>query len=116
MIKLLFKSTALYIIWQKFKKQIVLIFSSILLIFFIGMIYDDVFKILKVTNKENITLLFFIKWFLISVIIGFNIYILRKTKVNQEKEFSKNIREEEILNKEQILTRADLILKKYLNE
>lgn len=116
MIKLLFKTSAYYIIWQKFKKQIILILTSIILIGFIGIIYEDLFKVLKVTSKDSIGILLFTKWFLISIIIGFNIYILRKTKINTNENKAKNLKEEEILTKEVILTKADVILKKYLNE
>ena len=40
----------------------------------------------------------------------FNIYILRKTRINTNENKSADLKEEEIL------TRADVILKKYLNK
>ncbi len=67
MLKLLFKTSAYYIIWQKFKKQIILILTSIILIGFIGINYEDLFKVLKVTSKDSIGLLLFTKWFLIFI-------------------------------------------------
>ncbi len=126
MLKLLFKTTAYYIIWQKFKKQILLVLSSIIVIGIIGVIYEDIFKVLKVTNKESVGVLLFFKWFLISFIIGFNIYILRKTSIDNKDEIMSEIKKEDsnnlpeksknILKKEKILSSTDLILKKYLNK
>ncbi|WP_121628741.1 hypothetical protein [Poseidonibacter antarcticus] len=117
MLNLLFKTTAYYVIWQKFKKQILLISFSVVLIGFIGMIYDDLFDVLKVTDKESIGILLFTKWFFISFIIAINIYALRKTKIKEKKELKPvNPKTQEILKKEKVLTRTDLILKKYLNE
>jgi len=116
MLNLLFKTTAYYVIWQKFKKQIIVITFSIILISLIGIIYEDLFKVLKVSSKENIGILLFTKWFLISIIIAFNIYVLRQTSIESKEKLDKNEKVEEILTKEVILERADLILKKYTND
>lgn len=120
MLKFLFKTSAYYIVWQKFKRQIVLVLCSIILIGLIGIIYNDLFEVLKVTNKEGIAILLFLKWFLILIIIGFNIYILRRTKIdlninNEIKKNKKNFSEKEksILKKKEILSSTDLLLKKY---
>lgn len=124
MLKLLFKTTAYYIIWQKFKKQILLVLCSIILISIIGLIYDDLFQVFKVNNRDSVGVLLFFKWFFICLIIWFNIYILRKTKVDlkeleiseEKKEFFSNYskHEQEILKKkEDLISTSDLILKKY---
>lgn len=124
MVKLLFKTTAYYVIWQKFRKQIILVSLSIILIAFIGLIYEDLFKVLKVTNKESVGYLLFFKWLFISIIVLFNIYVLRKTKIDlKEHDIKKNIderfqsyseKEKEILKKkEELITTTDLILRKY---
>ncbi len=126
MLKLLFKTTAYYIIWQKFKKQIILVFSSIILISFIGIIYEDLLEVMKVNNRDSVGVLLFFKWFLIFSIIGFNIYVLRKTNIDpkelnsskQKEPFFTNYskKEQEILKKEdELITITDLILKKYEN-
>lgn len=123
MLKLLFKTTAYYVIWQKFKKQIMMIIISIILVGFINLLYEDLFEVLKVTSRDSVGTLLFFKWFLISIIIGFNIYVLRKTKIDSKdlenkeyivenkKTYSKI--QSDILKKEKILTTTDLILKKY---
>ena len=119
MLKLLFKTTAYYIIWQKFKKHIILVLCSIILIAFIGILYEDLFKVFKETNKDSVGILLFFKWFLIFIVIAFNIYTLRKTKViqntknNKEETRNKSITRNEILTKEKILSSTDMILKKY---
>lgn len=124
MLKLLFKTTAYYVIWQKFKKQIILVASSIILVALIGLIYEDLFKVLKVTNKESVGFLLFFKWLFIFSIILFNIYVLRRTKVdskdipnsNQKETIFSNYsqKEKEILKKkEELISTTDLILKKY---
>lgn len=122
--KLLLKTTVYYIIWQKFRKQIILILCSIILILLIGVIYEDLFKVLKVTNKNSIGLLLFMKWFLISLIIGFNIYVIRKTKIDskdissckaKETVFTNySQKEKDILKKkEKLISTTDLLFKKY---
>ena len=114
MLKLLFKTTAYYVIWQKFKKQIILVIFSIILIGLIGIVYEDLFEVMKVNSKDNIGLLLFFKWFLICMIIILNILVLRKTKVDYKKVAkSKTSNEKDILNKNTILSTSDLILKKY---
>lgn len=115
MLKLLFKTTAYYVIWQKFKKHIILVLCSTILIAFIGIIYEDLFKVFKETNKESIGTLLFFKWLFIFSVIAFNIYILRKTKVlESDKNISKvNTKKDEILTKKKILSSTDMILRKY---
>lgn len=119
----LFRSTTYFIIWQKFKHQIVMLIISFLLIGLIGNIYDDLFKVLKVTNKESVLGLLFIKWFLISGIVGFNIYKFKKIKLEDKEEISEVItktkqkvypqQSKEILNKKTLLSSTDRILNKY---
>lgn len=125
MLKLLFKTTAYYIIWQKFKKQIILILASICIIGVIDIIYNDLFQVMRIDKKDNLGTLLFFKWFLIFLIILFNIYVLRKTKIDFKDEYTKESNkefhnnkiysktEQEILTKKKILTTTDLILKKY---
>lgn len=123
MLKLLFKTTAYYVIWQKFKKQIMMIAISIILVGFINFLYEDLFEVLKVTSRDSVGTLLFFKWFLICIIIGFNVYVLRKTKIDSKDLENKEYKVEnkknyskiqsDILKKEKILTTTDLILKKY---
>ena len=119
MLKLLFKTTAYYVIWQKFKKQILTILISILLIGLITIIYEDIFELMKINHKESVGVLLFFKWFLILVIIVFNVYILRKTKIDILEPMPNNNlyhsnKEEKIIKKKgELFTTSDLILKKY---
>lgn len=121
----LFRSTTYFIIWKKFKKQIILVVLSLILIFVISFIYNDLYKVLKINNKDLLFGLLLLKWFLISTIIGFNIYKFKKVKFdyedkhkifddenNSKKGYPK--KSNDILNKKNSLrTTTDLILKKY---
>ncbi|MAD41918.1 MAG: hypothetical protein CL623_05950 [Arcobacter sp.] len=118
MFNLLFKTTAYYVIWKKFKKHILLILSSIFLIGFIGIVYDDLFQVMKVKDKDMLGTLLFFKWFLIMIIIAINIYILRKTKIDVKEVELSNISNEKqnekiIMKKGELFSTSDLILKKY---
>ena len=112
MLKLLFKTTAYYVIWQKFKKHIILVLCSTILITFIGIIYEDLFKVFKETKKESVGTLLFFKWLLIFIILAFNIYMLRKTKVAKTVK-KDDVIKTDILTKKKILSSTDLILRKY---
>ena len=122
----LFRSATYYVIWKKFQKQIVLVLFSLVLIVLISSIYDDLFEVLKVSNKDALLVLLFGKWVVISLIIGFNIYKLKQVKLNEgeQKELLDQIEEpkkvypkksQDVLEKkESLTTTTDLILKKYI--
>lgn len=125
MFKLLFKTTAYYVIWQKFRKQIILILLSILGIAIINILYNDLFEVLKVNSKDSIGFLLFIKWFLIFIIIVFNIYKFKKIKIKDKGKEEEIIIIEEVeehdinkhlVKKKKLKTRTDLILRKYSND
>lgn len=84
MFNFLFKSATYYLIWKKFKQQIILVVLSALLISIISSIYIDLYNVLKIDAKESLIYLFLIKWFLISLIIALNIYKIYKVNVNKE--------------------------------
>lgn len=122
----LFRSATYYVIWKKFQNQIVLVLFSLVLIVLISSIYDDLFEVLKVSNKDALLVLLFGKWVVISLIIGFNIYKLKQVKLNEgeQKELLDQIEEpkkvypkksQDVLEKkESLTTTTDLILKKYI--
>lgn len=125
MFSFLFRSATYFIIWKKFKKQIILIILSLISIFVISFVYNDLYKVLKISNKDLLFGLLLLKWFLIFTIIGFNIYKFKKVKFDYEDNHkifddenkSKKVypkKSNEILNKKDSLrTTTDLILKKY---
>ncbi len=126
MLGFIFRSGTYYLLWQKFKKQIIMLLVSFGLVLLILGIYNDLFSVLKISNKENILYLLLLKWFLIVSIVGFNVLILRRLST---KEFKESIKleelkesnkakppltqEEKLLQKEKLLTTTDLILAKY---
>jgi large-conductance mechanosensitive channel len=126
MLGFIFKSGTYYLFWQKFKKQIITLLVSAGLVLIIMGVYNDLFSVLKISNKESILYLLLLKWFLIVLIVGFNIFMLKRLST---KEFKKAIKieeakeakqlkppltqEEKLLQKEKLLTTTDLILAKY---
>ncbi|MBE0515130.1 hypothetical protein [Sulfurimonas sp.] len=123
MLGFIFRSGTYYILWQKFKKQIITLLVSVGLVLIIMGVYNDLFSVLKISNKESILYLLFLKWFLIVLIVGLNILMLKRLST---KEFKKAIKieeakqvklpltqEEKLLQKEKLLTTTDLILAKY---
>lgn len=126
MLGFIFRSGTYYILWQKFKKQIITLLVSFGLVLLILGIYNDLFSVLEISNKESMLYLLLLKWFLIVSIVGVNVLMLRRLST---KEFKESIKleelkeskkakppltqEEKLLQKEKLLTTTDLILAKY---
>ena len=129
MFSLLLRTGTYYVLWQKFRKQFMMMLISFVLIAMILGIYNDLYSVLKITNKDSVLLLLLLKWSLILLIIAVNIYSLKKIKI---KDVKKSILEEQsyaslkakpltptqeyVKNKEKLLTTTDLILEKYTNK
>lgn len=127
MFSFLFRSATYYIIWKKFQKQIILVGLSLIAISVISSVYEDLYKVLKVSNKDALVGLLLFKWFLILLIIGFNIYKLKQLKLDEnekhkifdEEDEPKKIypeKSQEVLKKKKLHSTTDVILKKYLND
>ncbi|MDD2653070.1 MAG: hypothetical protein PHX44_08485 [Sulfurimonas sp.] len=124
----LFRGATYYILWKKFQKQIILAALSIVIIVAIMGIYNDLFEVLKRSHKDNLIALLLFKWFLIVIIVGFNIYKLKQVKFDEdekreifkEADESKNKypkKSQDVLNKkERLTTTTELILKKYTHD
>lgn len=126
-------------IWNKFKSQFITLLVSIILIAVIFSVYEDLHKVLKISDKDSVVGLLLIKWFLISLIFGYNWYSFSKLKpkldnftdhkVHSSQKISENnIKKERtgkfdinsqqhknILNKKKLKTKTDVILQKYLD-
>ncbi|MDD2384591.1 MAG: hypothetical protein PHN18_10415 [Sulfurospirillaceae bacterium] len=121
MFTFLFKTTTYYILLKKFRHQIILVILSLIAISFINGIYEDIYKVAKVSNKENLFTLLLIKWFLVLCIVGYNLYKLKQIKLSDEekkeiltsepKSYSPSI--QKLLEKETLLSTTDIILEKY---
>lgn len=129
MFSLLLRTGTYYVLWQKFRGQLIMILISFVLIVMILGIYNDLYSVLKITNKDSVLLLLLLKWSLILLIIGVNIYSLKKIKIKDVKESIKKEQsyaskktkpltptQEYVKNKEKLLTTTDLILEKYTNK
>lgn len=126
MLGFIFRNGTYYLLWQKFKKQIITLLVSFGLVLIIIGVYNDLFSVLKISNKESILYLLFLKWFLIVLIVGLNVFMLKRLSTKEFKqaikiEEAKEVKqvkppltqEEKLLQKEKLLTTTDLILAKY---
>ena len=121
-------------IWNKFKSQFITLVVSIILIAVIFSIYEDLHKVLKISDKDSVVGLLLLKWFLLSLIFGFNWFQFRKLKVTKDNKYTsstyeqraykesiikteiKSKQHQNILNKKKLKTKTDVILKKYLDK
>ena len=129
MLSLLLRTGTYYVLWQKFREQFMMLLISLVFIAMIFGIYNDLYSVLKITNKDSVLLLLLLKWSLILLIIVVNIYSFKKIKI---KDVKKSIIEEQssaslktkpltptqeyIKHKETLFTTTDLILEKYVNK
>lgn len=121
MFSFLFKTTTYFILLKKFRYQIILIIVSLIGISLINSIYEDIYKVAKVSNKDALFSLLLMKWLLLLYIIGYNFYKLKQVKLSDEekkdilssepKAYPPNI--QKLLEKETLLSTTDLIIKKY---
>ena len=120
MMNFLFKTGTYLFIWKKFKTQIISILASIVLIWLIFGIYEDLIRIFELENTSILLYLLLGKWILIALIILYNILLIKsiqKPTIDETLENEKiNLpkKSQEILDKKDILSSTDLILKKYL--
>ena len=123
MFNFIFKTATYLLIWKKFKTQIISILVSILLVWLIFGIYDDLVKIFELKDTSSLLYLLAGKWFFIFIIVFYNIGIFKSLKKDieendlfVEEKIVLPIKSQEVLEKKDILTTTDLILKKYKNE
>lgn len=119
MIKFLFKTGVYLFYWKKFKSQIISIIASIIIIWLIFGIYEDLIRIFEIKEVSTLFYLLFAKWVIIGFIVLYNILLIKSIKKSDTDEIFRNEetilpkKSQEILDKKEILTRTDLILKKY---
>lgn len=122
MIKFLFKTGTYFFIWKKFKTQIISLLASIVLIWLIFGIYDDLIKIFELEDTSTLLYLLLAKWLIVALIILYNILLIKSIKKPNIDETLENEeiilpkKSQEILDKKDILSSTDLILKKYLKD
>ena len=119
MMNFLFKTGTYLFIWKKFKTQIISIITSVFLVWLIFRIYDDLIKIFELEDTSTLLYLLLGKWLIVSFIILYNILLIKSIKSPSKDEIIENEeiilpkKSQEILDKKDILTTTDLILKKY---
>ena len=106
--------------WQKIRGQFFYLLVSLILFLLTYSIYDDVYNILKISNKESLWVLVFIKYSTLIAIILLNIRHFKSIKITQLPTHKKTPRktilepiEEEMMKKSTLNSKTDLILKKY---
>ena len=106
--------------WQKIRGQFFYLLVSLILFLLTYSIYDDVYNILKISNKESLWVLVFIKYSTLIAIILLNIRHFKSIKITQLPPHKKTPRktilepiEEEMMKKSTLNSKTDLILKKY---
>ncbi len=107
-------------LWQKFRGQITYLLVSLVLVLLILSIYDDVYALLKVSNKESLWVLMLVKYSLLVLIVSANVYHFKSIKVKQplkkdsvKKEEKLEPIEQAIIDKPVLKNRTDFILEKY---
>ncbi len=119
MIKFLFKTGVYLFYWKKFKSQIISIIASIIIIWLIFGIYEDLIRIFEIKEVSTLLYLLFAKWVIIGFIVLYSILLIKSIKKSDTDEIFRNEetilpkKSQEILDKKDILTTTDLILKKY---
>jgi hypothetical protein len=121
MIKFLFKTGVYLFYWKKFKSQIISIIASIIIIWLIFGIYEDLIRIFEIKEVSTLLYLLFAKWVIIGFIVLYSILLIKSIKKSDTDEIFRNEetilpkKSQEILDKKDILTTTDIILKKYIN-
>lgn len=121
MINFLFKTGTYFFYWKKFRTQIISIIASIFLIWLIFGIYNDLIKIFELSDTSTLLYLLLGKWLIVAFIILYNILLIKsikpisKDEIFEDEEIILPKKSQEILDKKDILTTTDIILKKYIN-
>jgi hypothetical protein len=117
MFSYLFKTGTYYILWQKFRSQIVTLGVSVAIIMLTFSVYDDVHDLLKIIDKNSLWVLVLVKYSILVLIILWNINSFKTVKIKKSLKKENKVElepiEEEIKNKKTLLSKTDLILNKY---
>ena len=121
MFSFLFKTTTYYMLAKKFRRQIVLVIVSLCAIALINGIYNDLYQIFKVSYKESLLGLLFLKWSLILFIVMLNIYKIKRVSLSKEEQeeilsarpIEHSPAVQNLIEKETLISTTDLIIEKY---
>jgi len=106
-------------IWNKFKKKIIDLCISGILLFIVFAIYDDLYIFIAETSKKDLYLLLLTKWCIVIGVVLFNWFSFKKIK-NEDNIIQtvdeKSQHYKDILNKKKLKTKSDVILQKYLDK
>lgn len=123
MFSLLFKTGTYYILWNKFKGQFIYLIISLVIIALTFSVYEDVYNLLKVSDKDSLWVLMLVKYSILIIVVTLNIYHFKNITIPQKQEKPKESKkvvlepiEEKILNKKVLKTKSDFILEKYVSK
>jgi len=124
MFNLLFKTGTYYVLWHKFRGQFIYLLVSAIFIVLTFSIYEDIYNVLKTTDKDSLWVLMLIKYSVLMLIIALNIRHFRAIKVKappqKPKKRAYKIKldpiEEYIKQKPVLKSKTDFILEKYKNK
>lgn len=114
----LFKTGTYYMLWQKFREQFVYLLVSFIFIVLTFSIYDDVYGILKISDKESLWILVLIKYFILIVILSINIHHFKSIKVEIFPKVELDLEkldptEQHMMDKPKLKSKTDFIMEKY---
>ena len=116
MFNFLIKGGAFLFLWKKYKAKIISIIASILIIWLLFSIYDDFINTFQIVDTTTLLFLLLGKWTIVILTIFINIKLLQSIEeldvINEEKVVLTK-KSQDVLEKKDILTTIDLILKKY---
>ena len=116
MFNFLIKGGAFLFLWKKYKAKIISIIASILIIWLLFSIYDDLINTFQIVDTTTLLFLLLGKWTIVILTIFINIKLLQSIEeldvINEEKVVLTK-KSQDVLDKKDILTTTDLILKKY---
>lgn len=116
MFNFLIKGGAFLFLWKKYKAKIISIIASILIIWLLFSIYDDLINTFQIVDTTTLLFLLLGKWTIVILTIFINIKLLKSSKdldSIKEKKVVLPKKSQDVLDKKDILTTTDLILKKY---
>ena len=110
-------------LWQKFRGQFVTLIVSAVLVILTLSIYEDIYSLLKTTNKDSLWILFILKYSVLILIGLWNIHYFKTIKIKPLKQkIEENPLEQlepiekKMLQKTSLKSKTDFILEKYASK
>jgi len=116
MFNFIFKGGTYFILYKKFRQEFFTVLLSIIALIVLLSLYDDLFKVLKITDQQSIIYLLIFKWFIIVSIVVFNYIRFKRIHIADAKKKTKAPHVQELMNQKKLKTKSDIIIQKYLDD